>query len=246
MSGLAHFLEDEGLSTTLVALVREHVEKVQPPRALWVPFMLGRPFGEPNNSELQRNVIRQSFRLLDEQSGPILKDADLPEFKLEETEGWACPVSFSQEKAGDSVGDQITKEIVELRPWYNLHFENGNRTTVGLSNSSIEECAEGLVNFHAEPNQIANEIVEVVNNLRWWSSDLKAFYMEAVIAQPGKVSAADLESWFWDDTSAGFLFREIREQCVSHPSLEVREIGKYMIGELESEYYVRQYSGLDL
>ena len=220
MSGVAHFLEDEGLSTTLVALVREHVEKVQPPRALWVPFMLGRPFGEPNNSELQRNVIRQSFRLLDEQSGPILKDADLPEFKLEETEGWACP--------------------------YNLHFKNGNRTTVGLSNSSIEECAEGLVNFHAEPNQIANEVGEVVNNLRWWSSDLKAFYMEAVIAQPGKVSADDLESWFWDETSAGFLFREIREQCISHPSLEVREVGKYMIGELESEYYVRQYSGLDL
>ena len=102
------------------------------------------------------------------------------------------------------------------------------------------------MNFHAEPNQIANEVGEVVNNLRWWSSDLKAFYMEAVIAQPGKVSAADLESWFWDETSAGFLFREIREQCVGHPSLEVREVGKYMIGELESEYYVRQYSGLDL
>ena len=129
---------------------------------------------------------------------------------------------------------------------YNLLFENGKRTTVGLSNSSIEECAEGLVNFHAEPNQIANEVGEVVNNLRWWSSDLKAFYMEAVIAQPGKVSAADLESWFWDETVAGFLFREIREQCVSHPSLEVREVGKYMIGELESEYYVRQYSGLNL
>ena len=140
----------------------------------------------------------------------------------------------------------MAKEIVELSPWYNLRFKNGNRTTVGLSNSSIEECAEGLVNFHAEPNQIANEVGEVVNNLRWWSSDLKAFYMEAVIAQPGKVSAADLESWFWDETSAGFLFREIREQCVSHPSLEVREVGKYMIGELESEYYVRQYSGLDL
>ena len=243
MSGVAHFLEDEGLSTTLVALVREHAEKVQPPRALWVPFMLGRPFGEPNNSELQRNVIRQSFRLLNEQSGPILKDADLPEFELEETEGWACPVSFSQEKVGNSVRDQIAKEIVELRPWYNIHFENENRTTVGLSDSSIEECAEGLVNFHAESDQVASEIGEVVNNLRWWSSDLKAFYIEAVIAQPGKASAADLESWFWNETVAGSLFQEIRELCINHASLEVREIGLYMIGELESEYYVREYSG---
>ena len=67
--------------------------------------------------------------------------------------------------------------------------------------------------------------------------------MEAVIAQPGKVCAADLESWFWNETVAGSLFREIRELCLNHSSLEVREVGLYMIGELESEYYVREYSG---
>ena len=99
------------------------------------------------------------------------------------------------------------------------------------------------MNFHAESDQVASEIGEVVNNLRWWSSDLKAFYIEAVIAQPGKASAADLESWFWNETVAGSLFQEIRKLCIDHASLEVREIGLYMIGELESEYYVREYGG---
>jgi hypothetical protein len=78
--------------------------------------------------------------------------------------------------------------------------------------------------------------------LRWWSSDLKAFYMEAVLAQPGKVKSSDLENWFWNETVAGSLFREIRNLCISHASPDIREVGLYMIGEIESEYYVREYS----
>ena len=224
MSGLAHYFEDEGLSTVLVALVREHAVKVQPPRALWVPFMLGRPFGEPNNSELQKSVIRECFGLLDE------------------AEGWTCPVSFSRGVVDNSVAEKIAKEIALLRPWYNLRVKNENRTTVGLSNSSIEDCANGLERFIARSGESSNEAKETANNLRWWSSDLKAFYMEAVLAQPGKVKSSDLENWFWNETVTGSLFREIRNLCIGHASPDIREVGLYMIGEIESEYYVREYS----
>ena len=65
MSGIAHYLEDEGIATVIIALVREHAEAVRPPRALWVPYMLWRPFGEPNNPDLQTTIIRQAFALLD-------------------------------------------------------------------------------------------------------------------------------------------------------------------------------------
>ena len=242
MSGLAHYFEDEGLSTVLVALVREHAEKVQPPRALWVPFMLGRPFGEPDNSELQKNVIRECFRLLDEDAGPVIEDADLVAPELDEAEGWACPVNFAREGGANSVAERIAKEIVLLRPWYNLRVKNGNRTTVGLSNSSIEDCAQGLELFTAQSGESSNKSKETANNLRWWSSDLKAFYMEAVLAQPGKVKSSDLENWFWNETVAGSLFREIRKLCIGHASPDIREVGLYMIGEIESEYYVREYS----
>ena len=242
MSGLAHYFEDEGLSTVLIALVREHAEKVQPPRALWVPFMLGRPFGEPNNSELQKDVIRQSFELLDEETGPVIKDADLTAPELDEAVGWACPVTFAPGAGAYSVSEKIAKEIVVLRPWYNLGVKNGNRTTVGLSNTSIEDCAQGLERFISQPREFSNKSKETANNLRWWSSDLKAFYIEAVLAQPGEVKSSDLENWFWNETVAGSLFREIRKLCIGHASPDIREVGLYMIGEIESEYYVREYS----
>jgi len=32
-----------------VSLIREQTAAIRPPRALWVPFMLGRPFGVPND-----------------------------------------------------------------------------------------------------------------------------------------------------------------------------------------------------
>ena len=121
-------------------------------------------------------------------------------------------------------------------------MKNENRTTVGLSNSSIEDCANGLERFIARSGESSNEAKETANNLRWWSSDLKAFYIEAVLAQPGKVKSSDLENWFWNETATGSLFREIRNLCISHASPDIREVGLYMIGEIESEYYVREYS----
>ncbi len=42
MSGLAHYFEDKGLATVIISLVRKHTILIRPPRALWVPFELGR------------------------------------------------------------------------------------------------------------------------------------------------------------------------------------------------------------
>ena len=64
MSALAHWLEEEGIATTLVALVRLHAEKMAPPRSLWVPFELGRPFGAPNAPDFQRRVLRSALEQL--------------------------------------------------------------------------------------------------------------------------------------------------------------------------------------
>ena len=63
-----------GISTTSISLVREHTEKVKPPRALWVPFPFGHAFGRPNDPELQHRVLRAALDLLDEPSGPVLRD----------------------------------------------------------------------------------------------------------------------------------------------------------------------------
>ena len=65
MSGLAHYIEAEGIPTTSISLVRKHSEEMKPPRALAVPFELGRPFGAPNEPDFQRRVLRAVLDLLE-------------------------------------------------------------------------------------------------------------------------------------------------------------------------------------
>jgi hypothetical protein len=47
VSALGHYLEEEGIATVAISLIRPQTENTKPPRALWVPFELGRPFGPP-------------------------------------------------------------------------------------------------------------------------------------------------------------------------------------------------------
>ena len=61
MSALAHYFEEEGLATTAIALVRHHAERIRPPRALWVPFELGRPLGAPDEPDFQKRVLRAAL-----------------------------------------------------------------------------------------------------------------------------------------------------------------------------------------
>ena len=74
MGGLAHYLEDEGIATTQISLIREHTRQIQPPRALWVPFELGQPLGAPDEPELQLRVLRAVLGLLERETGPVLED----------------------------------------------------------------------------------------------------------------------------------------------------------------------------
>ena len=71
MNALGRFLEDEGLATTGISLVREHSEWMAPPRILWVPFRLGRPLGRPGDAAFQHRVIDAALALLDAPSGPV-------------------------------------------------------------------------------------------------------------------------------------------------------------------------------
>ena len=70
MSAIAHYLEEAGIPTTGISLVRDNTERMRPPRALWVPFELGRPFGAPNDADFQSEVLRAALALLERPDGP--------------------------------------------------------------------------------------------------------------------------------------------------------------------------------
>ena len=46
-------LEERGLATTVIGLVRPHMERSGNPRGLFVPFPLGRPLGEAGDAAFQ-------------------------------------------------------------------------------------------------------------------------------------------------------------------------------------------------
>ena len=74
MGALGHYLETEGLATTQISLIKEHTVSIRPPRALWVPFMLGRPLGDPDDVKGQRSVLDAALSLLQRKEGPALEE----------------------------------------------------------------------------------------------------------------------------------------------------------------------------
>jgi hypothetical protein len=136
---LSHYLEREGLATTQISLIREHTQTIRPPRALWVPFELGRPFGSPGNADFQKQVLIAALRLLEAPEGPLL--VDFSEEAPEDAEGgdngpegWSCLIGMAPEVwKGTDIERLLAAfncEVAELRPWYDLDLEERKRTAV--------------------------------------------------------------------------------------------------------------------
>ncbi len=66
-------IEYAGITTVSISLLREITEKTRPPRALFVPYPLGYPLGEPNNPDLQTRIMQAAFALLPRTDAPVLE-----------------------------------------------------------------------------------------------------------------------------------------------------------------------------
>lgn len=68
-------IERAGIPTVTLALLRMVVEKVRPPRALWVPYPHGFALGRANDPALQGRVLDAALALLEEVGpAPVLRD----------------------------------------------------------------------------------------------------------------------------------------------------------------------------
>ncbi len=70
-------IERRGIPTVSVTVARDVTEHAKPPRAVFVPFMMGHHFGVPFHRDLQRRIILEALARLTaaERSGEI---PDLP------------------------------------------------------------------------------------------------------------------------------------------------------------------------
>lgn len=235
MGALGHYLEKAGIATTGISLIREHTAAIHPPRALWVPFVLGRPLGIPQDAAFQRRVLRTALGLLDRASGPVLEDYDLDAPAGEPDVAFACPVSFDP-GPGDSLAARFEQEISTLRPWYDIGVERRGRTAARLSGLSPEEAARFVTGFIANPalESYRNDLDRGLG-LRLATEDIKAFYLESVSAQPGETAAAEANAWFWRDTTASQVFLELRDIALDHPDASVQTFGsKHLVPRMAS------------
>ena len=213
---MAHYFEQEGLSTTQISLIHLHTESIKPPRALWVPFELGRPLGQPNDEEFQKRVLRACLGLLDADSGPVLEDypEDVPvDAAPVDFTGMSCPIDLPPLPSNDSeLTQSLLQEIGQVAPWYDLAVNQRRRTTVGVSKLDILDAGRFLIGFIEDPSTPSpRPEFEVGPMLKYTSEDLKAFYSEAVSAQPGMSSSLAVENWLWNETVLGKVLWKLRE-----------------------------------
>lgn len=200
---------------------------IAPPRALWVPFILGRPLGVPGDEAFQRRVLIAALELLEADAGPLLVDfpEDAPAEAGDEPEAFSCPVSFAPAAATDEAG-ALQAEIAALAPWYELAGRRRARTTAALSGLAPPDAARTITDFIADPSRASyRDDIGHGNALRLLCEDLKAYYLEAVNAQPGHHAAQAAHEWFWRDTVAGRVFLALRDVCLAHPDPTVKQFG---------------------
>lgn len=212
MGGLGHYFEQEGIPTTSISLFRFQSERMRTPRALWVPFELGRPLGAPDFPEFQKRVLRAALALLERTDGPVLEDFPDAAPQAPELEGWSCPVPRTAATAkAATLGETLAREVESLRPWYDLSVARRGRSTVGTSGLDIAGAA-ALVASYLVQGQPANPRPEMApaSLLKLASEDLKAYYLEAALAQPGTPSGNRLRDWLWGETMAGKALLSLR------------------------------------
>ena len=230
MSVLARVFETAGLTTVAVALVREHAERVKPPRALWVPFYFGYALGKPDDPKFQHEVISAALDLVNATAGPVLADYpdDAGPVGMPQASDVATAATNGAARPLDAAG-----EITALRGYYERWQEQRGRTAVGITGIP-QRRFRGIIRFleayaasdDADMDERPND-VSIPQFARYCADDLKAFCYEARMAQRPDDNEAEIHSWFWGETAVGALIDSITQRLAAtgDPRLQATAYG---------------------
>jgi hypothetical protein len=213
---LARALEAEGVATTSISMVREHTEKIKPPRALFVPFPFGHALGRPDDPALQHRVLAAALALLEAPAGPVLRDFP------DDAEPGAEPPAPTQASAvtpAAGIPDDPVAEAMAMLPrqaqWLGT---SGGRTAFGLAGvplARVGDVVRFLQTFVAGGDAELPERprdLPLPGFIRYCADDLKALYVEGRMAMKPTAGGDEIARWFWAETAAGQLLRRVRDR----------------------------------
>jgi hypothetical protein len=226
VSALGHYLEEEGIATVAVVLIRPQAENTKPPRALWVPFEFGRPFGPPNDPAFQRRVIITALGMLVEDGGPV-RIIDFPDDnpRARPDPAWQPPFVSAANGSAESLASRLEAEIPLLQGAHRRWMEQYGRSTVGLSGLAIGDCARYVADWlrgKAPPSPRDRFSAPLL--LRFAVDDLKAYCLEAAGCGTAKPSSRQLTDWFWNETATGAALHVLRKVLQAHDDERLRLI----------------------
>jgi len=198
VSTLAHVFEAAGLSTIVLASMKEVAEKMTPPRTLYCEFPLGRPLGRPGDADFQRDVLARGFELLDAE-GPILTAH--PEIIESDETPMACAIPPRHDASLPPAVD----EAKGLRAAYDRAVASRGSTAVGRA-IDADTVVDALDALHQWSQGASYKDVALPGkNTISVCHDIRSYYTEAGLElatgpTPGGRAA---EAWFHQETEAG-------------------------------------------
>lgn len=219
-------MERGGVATASISLIREQSEAVRPPRALWVPFALGRPLGSAGDPEFQKQVMRSALGMLATATEPTIEDYPIEAPEEAGPGVWACPVSFPA-AADESITGRLLAEVTRLAPWAAETRASRGRTLFGASGAApdqYETLARALGHIAddgdvtAAPELGIDWAFPMPLLVRHMSDDLRTFYHEAIAAQPGPGAPnhAALSDWIFNGTALGDALQAIADHLTEN------------------------------
>lgn len=222
-------LEERGLATTVIGAVRPQMEKTRGPRGLFVPFMLGRPLGEPNDVPFQRRVLMQALNLLIRTDGPVILE-DFPDdnpswFDRADWQPAMALPTLPPAVGGTGWEEALRAELDLVLPAWDRFKTRFGRTTTGLAGQAPQHWPAFTQAFlRGElPTVPAHQTAALA--LRFLADDLKALYGEAVQADGPPPSARQIDNWFWSKTIAGQLLITLRQMAMESPNNALKTVG---------------------
>jgi hypothetical protein len=229
VGALANFIERAGVATASISLIREQSEAVHAPRALWVPFALGRPFGSAEDPEFQKQVMRAALGMLTTATQPTIENFLIEAPAQADAEQWVCPVNFPVAE-DQTITARLVAEVMRLAPWSAETRATRGRTLFGVTGAAPDEIeavarALGTIAEHGNvsdppPADGIDWKFDMPLLVRHLADDLRTFYHEAMAAQPGTAAPNHdaLNNWIFGGTALGDALQAIAEHLTEHNS----------------------------